>query len=328
MKAEETKASQQSSLSHNNTPDQASGGAQKDLEQQNNKAGYFYALGAFIIWGLAPIYFKAVQEVSALEILAHRVAWSVPVVLLIMWAIKRPFPKGILKDKKTLGVLCITAVLISGNWLVFTWAVTHDRVLETSLGYFINPLISVALGILFLKEKLSIWSKWALGLAIAGVTYRVIVLGGLPWVSLFLAFSFGFYGLLRKQVNIGPLQGLLVETLIVLPVTAGYIYYLWHTGTGKFLHTSAEIDWLLIAGGVITTVPLALFSAGARILPLNTIGFIQYLAPSLTFILAVFVFKEPFNLDLLTTFGFIWAGLVVYTIGVVRNNRRKKVVVG
>lgn len=297
-------------------------------EQKSNKAGYIYALTAFTIWGMAPIYFKAVQQVTALEILAHRVAWSVPVVLLIMWILKRPFPKGILKDKKTLGILVFTSILISGNWLVFTWAVTHDRVLETSLGYFINPLISVALGIVFLKEKLSLWSKMALGLAIAGVAYRVIIVGGLPWVSLFLAFSFGIYGLLRKQINIGPLQGLLVETLIVLPITAGYIYYLWHSGTGQFLNLSPTIDWLLVAGGIITTVPLALFSAGARILPLNTIGFIQYLAPSLTFILAIFVFKEPFNTDLLITFGCIWLGLVVYTIGVVKNNRRKKVVVG
>lgn len=297
-------------------------------QQPSYKVGYIYALGAFVIWGLAPIYFKSVQEVSALEILAHRVAWSVPVVLIIMWALKRPFPKGIFKDKKTLGLLVVTSVLISGNWLVFTWAVTHARVLETSLGYFINPLISVALGILFLKEKLSLWSKWALGLAIAGVAYRIIVLGGLPWVSLFLAFSFGFYGLLRKQLSIGPLQGLLVETLMVLPLTLGYIYYLWHSGTGSFLYLSPTIDWLLVAGGIITTVPLALFSAGARILPLNTIGFIQYLAPSLTFMLAVFVYKEPFNLDLLMTFALIWAGLVVYTVGVIKNNRRKKVVVG
>jgi len=315
MTAENTTNQQSAHLSQNS-----------DQEQKNNKAGYLCGLGAFVIWGLAPIYFKAVQQVSALEILAHRVAWSVPVVLLIMFIIKRPFPKGVLKDKKTMGILAITAVLISGNWLVFTWAVTHDRVLETSLGYFINPLISVALGIFFLKEKLSIWSKWALGLAIAGVAYRVVVLGGLPWVSLFLAFSFGFYGLLRKQVNIGPLQGLLVETLMVLPITVGYIYYLWHTGTGSFLNLSPTIDWLLVAGGVITTVPLALFSAGARILPLNTIGFLQYLAPSLTFILAVFVFKEPFNLDLLMTFGFIWAGLVVYTIGVIKNSNRRRIV--
>lgn len=297
-------------------------------EPNNNKTGYLFALTAFSMWGLIPIYFKAVEEVSALEILAHRVAWSVPLVMLIMWAIKRPFPKGIMQDKKTLGLLVVTALLISGNWLVFTWAVTHDRVLETSLGYFINPLISVALGILFLKEKLSVWSKVALSLAVAGVAYRIIVVGGLPWVSLCLAFSFGFYGLLRKKVNIGPLQGLLIETVIVFPFTAGYIYYLWHTGTGGFLSISPSIDWLLVAGGVITTIPLALFSAGARILPLNSIGFIQYLAPSLTFILAVFVYKEPMNGDLLVTFGCIWLGLVAYTIGVIKNNRRKKVVVG
>lgn len=292
--------------------------------QNVNRAGYIYGILAFVIWGLAPIYFKALEGVSALEILAHRVAWSVPVVLIIMWAIKRPFPKNILQDKKTIGILIATSVLISGNWLAFTWAVTNERVLETSLGYFINPLFSVALGIMFLKEKLTTWSKIALLLATLGVLYRIVSLGSLPWISLWLAFSFGVYGLLRKQVNIGPLQGLLVETLIVLPFTAGYIIYLWYTGTGAFLHTSVSIDWLLLAGGVITTVPLALFSAGARLLPLNTIGFMQYLAPSLTFLLAVFAFKETFNIDLLITFTLIWVGLIVYTIGVVRQQNQKR----
>ncbi|MBD3666600.1 MAG: EamA family transporter RarD [Kangiella sp.] len=292
--------------------------------QNVNRAGYIYGILAFVIWGLAPIYFKALEGVSALEILAHRVAWSVPVVLIIMWAIKRPFPKNILQDKKTIGILIATSVLISGNWLAFTWAVTNERVLETSLGYFINPLFSVALGIMFLKEKLTTWSKIALLLATLGVLYRIVSLGSLPWISLWLAFSFGVYGLLRKQVNIGPLQGLLVETLIVLPFTAGYILYLWYTGTGAFLHTSVSIDWLLLAGGVITTVPLALFSAGARLLPLNTIGFMQYLAPSLTFLLAVFAFKETFNIDLLITFALIWAGLIIYTIGVVRQQNQKR----
>ncbi|NVK22307.1 MAG: EamA family transporter RarD [Kangiellaceae bacterium] len=284
----------------------------------DNRSGYIFGILAFVIWGLAPIYFKALEGVSALEILAHRVAWSVPVIIIIMLAIKRPFPKNVLQDKKTLGILFITALLISGNWLVFTWAVTNEKVLETSLGYFINPLISVALGVVILKEHLNLWSKIALALAIAGVLYRVMALGSLPWVSLFLAFSFGFYGLLRKQVNIGPLQGLLIETIIVLPFTAGYIIYLASTGQGAFLHTSSTIDWLLLAGGVITTVPLALFAAAARMLPLNTMGFMQYIAPSLTFILAVFFFGEAFNRDLLITFALIWAGLLVYTIGRLR----------
>ena len=284
------------------------------------RAGLIYGALAFVIWGLAPIYFKAVEAVSALEILAHRVAWSVPVIIIIMLAIKRPFPRKLLEDKKTLGILFLTAFLISGNWYVFTWAVTNDKVLETSLGYFINPLLSVALGVIILKEKLSVWSKIALTLAVMGVLYRVVTLGSLPWVSLFLAFSFAFYGLLRKQVNMGPLQGLLIETIIVLPFTASYIIYLIYTGTGYFLHNSATIDWLLVAGGVITTVPLALFSAGARILPLNTVGFLQYIAPSLTFILAVFFFGEEFNKDLLITFAFIWLGLLVYTIGKLRTS--------
>ncbi|WP_251358607.1 EamA family transporter RarD [Kangiella sp. TOML190] len=281
----------------------------------SNRSGYLYTFFAFLIWGLAPIYFKALGDTSALEILAHRIAWSVPVVILIMLAIKRPFPKTIFQDKKTLFTLFITACLISSNWLIFTWAVVNDRVLDTSLGYFINPLLTVALGILVLKERLDNWKKVALMLAVFGVVYRIVVMGGVPWISLSLATTFAIYGLLRKQVNIGPLQGLLVETLIVLPATAGYIVYLFIANQGAFLQGSATIDWLLVAGGVITTVPLALFAAGARILPLNTVGFMQYLAPTLTFLLAIFLFEEPFNHHLLISFAFIWAGLLVYSIG-------------
>ncbi|MRX27899.1 EamA family transporter RarD [Kangiella sp. HZ709] len=294
------------------------------MSQQNSdlKAGYLYAILAFLIWGLAPIYFKALGDTSALEILAHRIAWSVPVIIIIMLAIKRPFPKSIWQDKKTLITLFITATLISSNWLIFTWAVVNDRVLDTSLGYFINPLLTVALGILVLREKLDGWKIAALILASLGVAYRIVILGGVPWISLSLATTFAIYGLLRKQVNIGPLQGLLVETLIVLPVTAGYIFYLLWNGFGAFMQGNLTLDWLLIAGGVITTVPLALFAAGARILPLNTIGFIQYLAPTLTFFLAVFAFNEPFNQDLLISFSFIWLGLVVYSFGNFKQSKR------
>lgn len=277
--------------------------------------GYIYVFFAFLIWGLAPLYFKALGDTSALEILAQRTAWSVPVVLLIMFALKRPLPKNILQDKKTLFTLLITACLISSNWLIFTWAVVNDRVLDTSLGYFINPLLTVALGIFILNEKLDRWKQAALLLAVMGVLYRIIMFGGVPWISLSLATTFAIYGLLRKQVNIGPLQGLLIETLIVLPVTAGYIFYLLYTQQGNFLQADVSLSWLLVAGGIITTVPLALFAAGARILPLNAVGFMQYLAPTLTFFLAIFLFKEPFNFHLLISFGFIWLGLAVYTIG-------------
>ncbi len=279
------------------------------------RTGYLFTFFAFLIWGLAPIYFKALGQTSALEILAHRIAWSVPVVILIMLAIKRPFPRNIFQDKKTLFTLFITASLISSNWLIFTWAVVNDRVLDTSLGYFINPLLTVALGIFVLKEKLDNWKLAALLLAIAGVSYRIIVMGGVPWISLSLATTFAIYGLLRKQVNIGPLQGLLVETLIVLPATAGYIIYLLANSQGAFLQGEVSISWLLVAGGIITTIPLALFAAGAKILPLNAVGFMQYLAPTITFFLAIFIFKEPFNQHLLISFGFIWLGLVVYTLG-------------
>lgn len=285
------------------------------MNSSDIRNGYLYTFFAFLIWGLAPIYFKALGDTSALEILAHRIAWSVPVVILIMRAIKRPFPKNIFANKKVLFTLMITATLISSNWLIFTWAVVNDRVLDTSLGYFINPLLTVALGIVVLREKLDYWKIIAVILAVIGVSYRIIVMGGVPWISLSLATTFAIYGLLRKQVDIGPLQGLLVETLIVLPATAGYIVYLLINEQGAFLQGSLDLDLLLIAGGIITTVPLALFAAGAKILPLNAVGFMQYLAPTITFFLAVFAFKEPFNMHLLISFGFIWFGLVVYTIG-------------
>lgn len=285
---------------------------------KNIKQGYISTLLAFFFWGIAPLYFKALGATPALEILAHRVAWSFPTVILIMLLIKRPFPKNILADKKTLGILVFTGLLISSNWLLFTWAVVNDRVLETSLGYFINPLLSVALGVFILKEKLGLWSKIALGLALLGVLYRVYTLGSIPWVSISLATTFAFYGLLRKQVNIGPLQGLLIETLIFLPLTAGYLMYLYANGQGAFILEGASLSWLLVAGGIVTTVPLALFAAGARILPLNSVGIMQYLAPSLTFILAIFVFNEPFNNELLVSFALIWLGLLVYSIGLFR----------
>lgn len=288
----------------------------------NQSKGYLYTFFAFLIWGLAPLYFKALGETPALEILAHRIAWSVPVVVIIMLAIKRSFPKNLWQDKKVLLTLCITATLISSNWLLFTWAVVNDRVLETSLGYFINPLLTVALGIIFLKERLDIWNKVALLLAVIGVVYRIITAGGVPWISLSLATTFAVYGLLRKQVKIGPLQGLLVETLIVLPVTASYIGYLLLNQQSVFIQQGWEISWLLIAGGVITTVPLALFAAGAKILPLNTIGFMQYLAPTITFILAIFVFKEPFNQHLFISFASIWLGLAIYTFGKLKNRKK------
>lgn len=288
----------------------------------NQSKGYLYTFFAFLIWGLAPLYFKALGETPALEILAHRIAWSVPVVLIIMLAIKRPFPKNLWQDKKVLATLCLTALLISSNWLLFTWAVVNDRVLETSLGYFINPLLTVALGVVFLKERLDTWNKIALLLAVTGVLYRIFTAGGIPWISLSLATTFAIYGLLRKQVNIGPLQGLLVETLIVLPVTAGYIGYLLLNQQSVFIQQGAEISWLLVAGGIITTVPLALFAAGAKILPLNSIGFMQYLAPTITFILAIFAFNEPFNQHLFISFAFIWLGLAIYTFGKLKSRKK------
>ncbi len=288
-------------------------------------AGLWYAFGAFLIWGLAPLYFRPLVGIPAFEILAHRVAWSLPVVLILLLILRKPLQLDrVFRDGRTLATLSLTTLLISVNWFVFTWAVTHERVLETSLGYFINPLVSVLLGVVFLKEKLDRFLRIAVLLALAGVAIRILAIGKLPWVSLSLALSFACYGLLRKQVRVDALQGLLVETLFALPVAGGFIAYWLMTGQGTFTQESRFLDWMLIAGGVITTVPLALFSAGARRLPLYTVGMLQYLAPSLTFLLAIFAFREPFDGLQLISFVLIWLGLAVYTWDLLRQRRRRR----
>ena len=281
----------------------------KDLRQ-----GVIFALAAYTIWGIAPVYFKSVAHVPAFEVLVHRIIWSVVFLLLFIGATGRLGKvMAVFKQPRLLGGLVVTALIISLNWLVFIWAVAEGRILETSLGYFINPLISVFLGMVFLSERLRPMQWLALSFAAMGVLYQLIEFGSLPWVGLVLAFSFGFYGLLRKQLVVEAVPGLFIETLIVLPVGLIALGWMQSEGTLVFGHQSLQTDLLLIAAGLVTTFPLLFFAGAARRLAFSMIGFFQYLAPSITFVLAVYVYEEPLDSSKLVTFALIWLGLLLFT---------------
>lgn len=278
------------------------------------RIGALSASAAFGLWGLTPIYFKALGTVPALEIIAHRVLWSVPL-LALMLALGGGFGRlaALRQTPRLLATLSLSTALVTANWLVYVWAVNAGRVLETSLGYFIVPLVSVALGALVLGERLSMVQRVAVGLALAGVANQVLQLGALPWVSLSLALTFGLYGLLRKRLPLDAVSALLVEVLLAAPAALIYLAWLAHGGTLHFGHFGLAGDLLLAASGVVTVVPLLLFAVGARRLTLSTLGFLQYLAPSLMFVLGVFAYGEPLRASQLVTFGLIWLGLALYT---------------
>ena len=285
--------------------------------------GLGYALSAFLLWGLAPVYFKLVASVSAFEVLAHRVVWSVVILAVVVqfqggWQALRAL------DRNTLKQLFFSSIFVSLNWLVFIWAVGQGRVLETSLGYFINPLITVLFGVVFLNETLRKWQVLAICLAFLGVSNQVVQLGYLPWVALALALSFASYGLMRKSIDIQPVQGLFVETVLLLPAALFYLAWLGYQDELVFGSLSTSMDGILIASGFMTTIPLLLFAAGARRLSLTVIGIAQYITPSITFFLAVFLYGESFSLAQLVSFMLIWLGLLVFTLegGWVRRKAR------
>ncbi|WP_439887277.1 EamA family transporter RarD [Pseudomonas sp. MBLB4123] len=290
----------------------------------NPRRGYILGLTAYIIWGLFPLYFKAIQSVPALEIVVHRALWSAlfGAALLLLW--KHPGWLRELRDNpRRLAVLAASGVLIASNWLIYVWAVNNERMLEASLGYYINPLVNVLLGLLLLGERLRRLQWLAVGLAALGVVQQVWQVGSLPWVSLALALTFGFYGLIRKQAPVAALPGLVVETWLLLPLALGWL--LLHpaamSSQAPFWSTS-EALWL-IAAGPITLVPLVCFNAAARHLPYTTLGFLQYIAPTLVLLLAVWVFGEHFDPSRLLAFVCIWAGLALYSLDAWLTLRRR-----
>lgn len=293
-----------------------------DVNRDDTRRGVIYGIAAYGMWGLVPVYFKAVVEVPALEVLAHRIVWSA--LMLIPLALargRRAQILRVLRDRRTLMVLTLTTVLIATNWFLFIWAVATDRVLEASLGYFINPLVNVVLGVAFLGERLSRPAAVAVALAAVGVAVQVAAVGSLPWIALTLAFSFGLYGLLRKTASVGSVAGLAVETSLLMPVAVGFLAWARHTG-GLYLGTGhTGTDVLLVLAGLVTTLPLLCFTSAARRLPLATLGFLQYLAPSGQFLLAVLVYGERLTTAHLVTFGCIWIALAIFTADQIRNAR-------
>ncbi|MCZ6643121.1 MAG: EamA family transporter RarD [Gammaproteobacteria bacterium] len=277
------------------------------------RAGIWFALAAYGYWGVAPVYFKFVEFASPLEIVAHRVVWSV--VLLAMLIIVRRQLYTLRKlGRREVGWLAVSGVLVSINWAVFVWALHADRMLETSLGYYINPIVNVLLGSVFLSERLRPAQMAAVGLASLGVLNEIVAVGVLPWAGITLAVSFGFYGLVRKKLAVDSAVGLGVETLLLLPIALAYLGYLAIVGEGTFIFgTNSELG-LLAAGGLVTVFPLVCFAAAALRLSLTTLGFFQYLAPSITFGLAIFVYGEPFRLSQTVTFGCIWLALVIFSM--------------
>ncbi len=295
--------------------------------QENRLSGSLFALAAFSLWGMFPLYFKTVAEIPALEMLAHRALWVMmtllPVILVLGWWRR---VRKIFMDRTNLKFMLASTFFLSINWFIFMWAVANNFVLQSSLGYYINPLVNVLLGVCILSERLRRLQWLAVALAGTGVIVMIVIVGELPWISLSLGITFAIYGLLRKQAPVEAMPGLLVETMLVVPIALGYIGWLWY-GPGLDIPAvrldNAPLLMLVIASGAITSVPLVLFAAGARRLPLSMLGFCQYITPTGHFILAVYVFGEPFTNGHLASFAMIWLALGVYSIDAVLNSNKK-----
>jgi len=271
---------------------------------------------AYGMWGVFPLFFHLLRSVPSTEVLLHRVIWSFIFVAIIMALLGRR--DRILKAMQTPGLmrgLFYSSLLVSLNWLVYIWSVAQGRVLESSLGYFLTPLVSVFLARVFLKEELSHSRRWAIGIAAAGILWLILQLGYLPWISLVLAVSFGLYGLVRKQLAVDTLTGLTLETAILLPLAVGYWVYLLLHGESLFYVAGKELTYLLMLSGIVTALPLLLFASAAKKLSLSAIGFMMYINPTLQFLIAVFILQESFDQNQLIGFGFIWCALIVFTLG-------------
>lgn len=289
-------------------------------EQRRAREGFLYGLVAYGWWGLVPLYFKSLEGIDPLEILAHRIVWSMVFLASLLsvagrWGeLKRCFT-----SPRVGGVLVATSVLIAINWFLYIYSVDREQVVQASLGYFMTPLVSVGLGMVFFQERLRKLQALALALAVTGVVILTVAVGELPWIALSLAASFGLYGLLRKALPVDGLVGLSAETLLLLPLALGFL--LWRGAEGTFGDSSWHLDVLLVCSGVVTAVPLMCFAQAARRLALSTLGFLQYLSPSLQFLIAVLAFHEPFETEKAVSFACIWAALAVFSVDAFRAYR-------
>jgi chloramphenicol-sensitive protein RarD len=277
--------------------------------------GILNGIAAYALWGFFPIYWKLLHQVPALQVIGHRISWSFVLLVLFIVVTKQwqDFRSAAL-TAKTIGIYSIAAILLTVNWLVYVWGVNSGFIVETSLGYFINPLLSVLLGVIFLHERLRTTQWVPVIIAAIGVIYLTAVYGRLPWIALSLAFSFGFYGFVKKLAPLGSLYGLTLETGIAFPIALIYLVFVGMSSTGAFLQQSAATDLLLIGAGAVTTIPLLMFASAAKQIPLTVIGLLQYIAPTIQFLIGVFIYKEPFDQAHFIGFGIVWVALVIFWV--------------
>lgn len=277
------------------------------------RSGYLYGLAALTSWGLLPVYWKQLATVPSLEVIGHRAVWSVAF-LLVFCALRGATSEliSVLKTPKKVAMLAVTGALIASNWLVYVWGVNHGMLLESSLGYFLSPLVTIALGAFFLHEHLSLSKRCAVGLASVGVLLKTVSAGTVPWLGLFLAVSMSFYGFVRKKLGVSSLVGLTVETLLLAPVALTYLLYLSHRGESHFLSEGLSTTAFLVLTGVCTSLPLMWFVRAGQLLPLSTLGILQYLSPTLQLLLAVIAFGEPMTSGALLSFSLIWVAIALY----------------
>ncbi|MGG0239905.1 EamA family transporter RarD [Bacillus rhizoplanae] len=283
------------------------------------KKGIIYAASAYMMWGVLPLYWKLIDEVPAEEILAHRIVWAFAFMLLVLLICKRfgQFMNELVqlfKRPKLFMSLTVASILISGNWFVYIWAVNHNHVIEASLGYYINPLVSILLGTLVLKEKLNFWQYIAVGLAAFGVAILTVHYGSIPWIAISLACTFGLYGLSKKLLDYDSMIGLTMETMLVMPIALVYLGMLGVQGIGSFGSVSITSTLLLAGAGIVTALPLLYFAKGTKLIPLSMVGFLQYIAPTISLVLGIFVFHEHFTGTHMIAFFFIWIALFTFSI--------------
>lgn len=292
---------------------------------ENYKQGIFFGLAAYVLWGILPVYWKALELVSPFEILSSRFMWScVFVFLLIIFQKKWPLfakeVKQVFSNVKTGAAMVAAGITISFNWGTFIWAVNNGHIVETSMGYYINPLVSILFAVVFLRERLDKMQLAAITCAFIGVASMVYSFGKIPWVSLTLAFTFALYGLLKKILPVSALTSIMLETLLITPLALVYEYSLWQQGVSFYASGNMQVIMMLTGAGVVTAIPLLLFTAGARLLPLKIIGFLQYISPTLTLLIGVFVYNEAFTASHLLAFGWIWAALLLFIVSQLRSN--------
>ncbi|SPK74087.1 Protein RarD [Cupriavidus taiwanensis] len=287
--------------------------------------GILYALLAYLSWGLLPLYIKSLPGIAPMEILLHRMVWSLVFLgLILAWRRQWAWLGQVVRDRRLLLSFAASAALLCANWFLYIWAVSANRVVDASLGYFINPLFSVLLGVVFLHERLRRVQWLAIAVAAAGVAWLTVAAGQLPWIALGLAASFGGYGLLRKTGALGALEGLSLETLLLFPLAAAALGWLFATGQDSFTHAAPGTQWLLLLAGPVTAVPLLFFAAGARRIPLSLLGLLQYTGPTLQLLLGVWLWHEPFPAQKQVGYALIWLSLALYAAEGLWMNARQK----